>query len=143
LPFGVAWLPSSLLWSCDAASSFVRRLRTMKITSYKDVLVLMALVGGILLSVAGFVLFFTDHGSPVILESIGITVALMLGILFWFGLGLAGILRAVGYALVASGVFCIVFKPLPSVVCLLVGIACRLAAAWVTRHIRQSDSRKI
>jgi len=103
----------------------------------------MAVIGGIVLSVTGFVLFFTDRGTPIVFESIGITVALMLGLLFWFGLGLAGILRCVGLALIASGLACIVFKPLPSIGCLLVGIACRLAALWVTRHIRRTDLRKI
>jgi len=96
-----------------------------------------------MLSVVGFGLYFTDRGSPVIFESIGITVFLLLGILFWFGLGLAGILRVVGLALIVSGIVCVVRKPLPSIVCLLIGIACRLFALWMTRHLRETDSRKI
>jgi len=115
----------------------------MKIKSYKDALVLVALVGGIVLPVIGFALYFTDHGSPVIFESLGISVFLLLGILFWFGLGLVGILRTIGVALIASGLVCVAFKPLPSIVCLLIGIACRLAASRMTRHIHQTDSRKI
>ena len=117
----------------------------MKIKSYRDVLALVALVGGIVLPVIGFVLFFTDRGSPFIFESIGITVFLLFGLLAWLGLGLVGILRALGLSLIASGLFCICMnaKPLPSVVCLLVGIACRLAAFWMTRHTRRIDSRKI
>ena len=117
----------------------------MKIKSYKDILVLVALVGGTALSVAAFTLYFTDRSSAVIFEAIGIMVFLLLGILFWFGLGLVGILRALGLALIASGLFCICMKckPLPSFVCLVVGIACRLAAFWLTRRTRQTDSRKI
>ena len=115
----------------------------MKIKSYRDVLALVALVGGIVLPVIGFVLFFTDRGSPLIFESIGITVFLLLWLLAWLGLGLAGILRCVGVALIWSGLLCMVFKPLPSILCLLVGIACRLAAVWVTRRIHQTNSPKI
>ncbi len=114
----------------------------MKPKSFKDVLVLVAMIGGILLSVIGFALFFTDRGSPIIFESIVIAVALMLGILFWLGLGLTGILRVVGIALIASGLFCMMTKTIPAIVCLLIGIACRLAAFWMTRHMRQGSSRK-
>ena len=60
----------------------------------KEFLVLAATSGGIVLPIVGFLLFFSDRGSPVVLAFIAITVALLLGILFRFGLGLAGVLRA-------------------------------------------------
>lgn len=109
----------------------------------KEFFVLAAIVGGLVLPVIGFLLFFTNRGSPFVFASIAITVALLLGILFWFGLGLAGILRAIGTALIASGVVCLVFKPLASLVCLLIGFACRFAAFRMAGHIHQSCSRKI
>ena len=109
----------------------------------KEFLVWVATVGGIVLAVIGFVLFFTDRGGPVIFRAIGIGLAVLFGILIWFGLGLRGILRAVGTALIAVGIICMMRKPLAGSVCLLVGIACRLAAVWMTRHIRQSDSRNV
>jgi len=113
------------------------------IKSYKDVLVLIAVVGGIILPITGFTLFLTNRGSPVIFESIGVTVFLLLGILFWFGLGLAGILRVLGIALIASGLICIIRRPLPAIACLLIGIVCRLAAFWLTRRIPRSNPEKI
>lgn len=113
----------------------------MKPKTFKEFLVLVAIAVGILLSVIGFALFVTDRGSAIIFESIGITVALLLGILFWFGLGLAGLLRVLGIALITSGVVCMMRKPFAGIVCLLIGIGCRLAAFWMTRHIYQRGSR--
>ena len=130
---------------CTEPAHRVQGQLRMKIKSYRDVLALVALVGGIVLPAIGFVLFFTDRGSPLIFESIGVTVFLLFWILAWLGLGLAGILRVLGLALIPSGLFCLCMnaRPLPSVVCLLVGVACRLAAFWLTRHTRHTDSRKI
>ncbi len=120
----------------------------MRIKSYKDVLVLVALVGGILLSVVGFVLYFTDSGSPLIFESIGITVFLFFGILAWLGLGVLGIIRAIGTALIIVGIVGILRKPIVGVVCLLSGFVCRYFVFWMTRDsaaeqppLHESDSR--
>jgi len=103
----------------------------------KEFVVVAAIAGGIVLPVIGFWLFFTDRGSPVVFASIALAVALLLGILFWFGLGLAGILRGAGTALIASGIVCLVFRPLGSLVCLLTGIACRCAAFRIAAHVHK------
>jgi hypothetical protein len=109
----------------------------------KDFFVLAAIIGGTVLPAIGFLLYFTDRGSPVIFNSIAITVAIFFGILLWFGLGLAGILRAIGTALITSGVVCLMPRPVAGLVCLLIGIVCRLAASRLTLHIHQSDSKKV
>jgi hypothetical protein len=93
------------------------------------------IAAGIVLPIVGFVLFFTDRGSRVVFTSIGITMFLLFWILFWFGLGLAGILRTVGTALIWSGLVCLVFRPFAAVACLLIGIACRFAAFRIVARV--------
>lgn len=108
----------------------------------KDFLVLAAIAGGIIFPAIGFALFFTGRGNPVVFTFIGIAAALMLGILFWFGLGLAGILRVIGKALIPSGAVCLLTKPLAGLVILLIGFASYFTGTRMQESIHQNGSGK-
>ena len=99
----------------------------------QDFVVLAVLFGGVSLSAISFALFLTGRGNPETFEAIGISVALLFAIFLWFGLGFAGIIRAIGTACIAAGIICLFRKPLPAIGLLLMGIASRSIAIWITR----------
>ena len=113
----------------------------MKPKTIKEYVILLTIVGGIILPVIGFALFLTDRGSPVLFESIGIAVAVLLVVLFWLGLGLLGIIRMVGKAFIIAGVVCMIRKPIAGIVCLLFGVMCFFAALWIKRGAAKEGSR--
>jgi hypothetical protein len=110
--------------------------------TFKEFVVLVSIVAGIIVPAIGFLLYFTDRGSPMAFASIAFIVALQLGILFWFGVGLVGILRMIGTALIVSGLVCLLPKPLAGIVCLVIGFTSHCAAFQMAGNAN-NGSRKL